>query len=264
MIVIALRVLHFNQQAVEVQARERGRGEEIKKQRDVRRRIFTTARLGRQNKHSKYNYKYTCSARAHTHRCMCARACAYGCTRVCVDSHEKGFFSRTCVKHLIGVSKKEREGNKCERKMDLRIHRSVPFLFVFLFLFLFYFILLHFYFFQTADRCLLCFYRLRFSSRSSRRSSSTRGSAAAARDKLVVVSVVGRLVDRVLYSHTARSAQVRLYIVVCVCVYVRELCACLPASVSACVCVCVCCPVSGGRISAQITCLSLSPPCALV
>lgn len=250
-----------------MQARERGRGEEIKKQRDVRRRIFTTARLGRQNKHSKYNYKYTCSARAHTHthRCMCA--CAYGCTCVCVcvDSHEKGFFSRTCVKHLIGVSKKDGEGNKCERKMDLRIHGLVPFLFVFLFLFLFYFILLHFYFFQTADRCcLLCFYRLRFSSRSSRssrgNSSSTRGSAAAARDKLVVVSVVGRLVDRVLYSHTARSAQVRLYIVVCVCVYVRELCACLPLYLS----VCVCCPVSGGRISAQITCLSLSPPCALV
>lgn len=232
-------MLHFNQQAVEVQARERGRGEEIKKQRDVRRRIFTTARLGRQNKHSKYNYKYTCSARAHTHShtqmyvCVCMCLWLYTC--VCVDSHEKGFFSRTCVKHLIGVSKKEGEGNKCERKMDLRIHRLVPFLFVFLFLFLFYFILLHFYFFQTADRCcLLCFYRLRFSSRSSRRSSS----AAAARDKLVVVSVVGRLVDRVLYSHTARSAQVRLYIVVCVCVYVRELCACLPASVSACVCVC--------------------------
>lgn len=234
-------MLHFNQQAVEVQARERGRGEEIKKQRDVRRRIFTTARLGRQNKHSKYNYKYTCSARAHTHRCMCARACAYGCTRVCVDSHEKGFFSRTCVKHLIGVSKKEREGNKCERKMDLRIHRSVPFLFVFLFLF--YFILLHFYFFQTADRCcLLCFYRLRFSSRSSRRSSSTRGSAAAARDKLVVVSVVGRLVDRVLYSHTARSAQVRLYIVVCVCVctYVSCVPACLPLYLPVCVCVLPC------------------------
>lgn len=233
-----------------MQARERGRGEEIKKQRDVRRRIFTTARLGRQNKHSKYNYKYTCSARAHTHTlthtdvCVCVHVpmAVHVCVCVCVDSHEKGFFSRTCVKHLIGVSKKEGEGNKCERKMDLRIHRLVPFLFVFLFLFLFYFILLHFYFFQTADRCcLLCFYRLRFSSRSSRRSSSTRGSAAAARDKLVVVSVVGRLVDRVLYSHTARSAQVRLYIVVCVCVcvYVRELCACLPASVSACVCVCV-------------------------
>lgn len=166
---------------------------------------------------------------------LCSRTHTLAYTDVCVCVHvpmavhvcvcglsRKRIFSRTCVKHLIGVSKKEGEGNKCERKMDLRIHRLVPFLFVFLFLFLFYFILLHFYFFQTADRCcLLCFYRLRFSSRSSRRSSSTRGSAAAARDKLVVVSVVGRLVDRVLYSHTARSAQVRLYIVVCVCVCVR-------------------------------------------
>lgn len=203
-----------------MQARERGRGEEIKKQRDVRRRIFTTARLGRQNKHSKYNYKYTCSARAHTHRCMCACAYAYGCTRVCVcvDSHEKGFFSRTCVKHLIGVSKKEGEGNKCERKMDLRIHRSVPFLFVFLFLFLFYFILLHFFFFKQPI-VVVCFAFIVFVLVLEAAAAAAAPEAAQQQQEISLSSSPSSVVwSIVFFTHTRRAAHKCDCILLCVCV----------------------------------------------
>lgn len=201
-------------------------------------------------------------AHTHTHTQMYVCVCLWPYVCVCGLSRKRIFFTHMC--QAFNRSKQERwRRQQVWEKDGLKNSWFGPFSFCFL---IFFFILFYFIFiFFKQPIVVVCFafivFVLVLEAAAAAEATAAAPEAAQQQQEISLSSSPSSVVwSIVFFTHTRRAAHKCDCILLCVYVYVRELCACLPLYMS----VCVCCPVSGGRISAQITCLSLSPPCALV